>query len=433
MKKLKNFMLIPLMAIPFAFSTTSCNVDTGESLTIWTFTNELKKIGKQYQNKFGKKVNVVVLGEVKDVVSNLLDAYDEGVGVPDIVALESAVVKDMDIQPYLTPLNDIEGTEQMYEYTKSVASNEQGDIFGLAWQATPGGFFYKKRLADKMGLTEQDVANYLSSWNGFFTLAEICNTQATPIKIVSSITEPIKVFMSARENPWVVKENNKYTLQLENVMFGPTEGENANCFDVVRDLQVKHYTHESVERQSIWNADVNSETCLGYFASCWGLNYDIMSQADVQSGWRMCKAPIDYFKGGTWLSIPKLATHVNEAKDFIKYVTTNEEFLTNRCHEIGDFMNNKKVMQEIVKTYTCSFLDGQNHYSLLMDVADHINGNLISAWDNYIDEYYRSIVADYAMKTTDAQIETNRSKYKNDFRTSVKKKWDYIDTQSYVA
>ena len=35
--------------------------------------------------------------------------------------------------------------------------------------------------------------------------------------------------------------------------------------------------------------------------------------------WKMCKAPVDYFKGGTWLAVPKGCSHLKEAKDFIKF------------------------------------------------------------------------------------------------------------------
>lgn len=456
---MKNKKTLILSMLPLVFAIASCGSSKGESskgestsgqstsgqestssapskekITIWTFTNELKKIGNQYNEKFGANVNVVVWDKVDDVVGGLMDAYDSGDDIPDIVALESAVVKDVDIQPYLMPLNDITGIDQMYDYTKKVASNENGDVFGLSWQATPGGFFYKEKVVQELGLTDENIANYLTSWNGFFELAELCKNHKTEsgqkIAVVSSITEPIKVFMSSREKAWV--SNN--VLQLEKVMFGPTAEDNQNCFDVVRSLHQNGYTHESSERTPVWYADVDSDTCLGYFASCWGLNFDLMENAQVKNGWRMCKAPVNYFKGGTWLSVPNRSGHKQAAKDFIKYVTTDEEFLTQRCIDTGDFMNNKKVMNEIVKTYECPFLDGQNHFELLVDVADQINGDLISPYDSLIDSKFTTIVADFAEAKnldTKEKIEEKRTYYKNNFRTAVKNKYRYIDTSSY--
>lgn len=422
--KLKKLLLIPLLALTLG-AAVGCSVDTSEKLTVWTFTSELSKIGRQYENKFGKKVFVKTWGDVESVVSQLIDALDSGGDIPDVVALEAAVVRDLDIQPLLTPLNDITGTDQMYDYTKNVASDENGNIFGLSWQATPGGFFYKKRVADKLNLSEEQIASYLSTWDGFMSLGQLCLENS--VKIVSSITEPIKVFMSDRQKAWV-DENN--VLQLEKVMFGPTTG-SSNCFDVVRGLEKKGYTHKSTERDDVWYADINSDTCLGYFASCWGLQFDLMENATVKSGWRMCKAPVNYFKGGTWLCVPKESKKIAEAKEFIKYVTTDEEFLAQRCEETGDFMNNKQLMNSIVADYQCPYLDGQNHYAQLIDVANQINGNLISPFDAFIDESFRGIVAEFAMKAGDDEIEAKRTKYKNDFRSVVKRKYNYLDTESY--
>ncbi len=443
-KGFKSLLLFPLAAAAIS-SFTACSVDTSDSLVVWTFTNEISKLVRDYYTPAtGKKVKVVIKDSVTTVVTELMDIWDEGIDVPDVIALESAVVKDKDTQPYLLPLNDIENTEQMYDYTKSVASDAEGNLFGLSWQATPGGFFYKKRVADAIGVTEAEMATYLSTWGGFMELAEICHDHS--VAIVSSITEPTKVFLSDRENSWV--EDN--VLQLEKVMFGPSD--DFNCFDTVKDLHKKDYTHQTSERGAAWFADIDTDDCLGYFASCWGLNFDLIERASVKSGWRMCKAPVDYFKGGTWLAIPKKSSRIERAKDFIKYVTTNEDFLTKRCKSTGDFMNNKNVMNEVIQDYSCSFLDGQNHFEILVDVADKINGDLISPYDAYIDQIFNSQLALYA-KNAPAEpkresydteeeylaayenyltrLETSRTKYKNDFRSGVKNKFATINTNSY--
>ena len=133
--KIQKLLITPLMALTL-LTASGCNVDTGEKLTVWTFTNELNNIGKQYKKKFGKNVNVKVWGDVNEVVSQFLNALDAGSGIPDVLALESAVVKDLDIQPYLTNLNDINGVDQMYEYTKSVASDKNGNTSGMPLPAS---------------------------------------------------------------------------------------------------------------------------------------------------------------------------------------------------------------------------------------------------------------------------------------------------------
>ena len=194
-------------------------------------------------------------------------------------------------------------------------------------------------------------------------------------------------------------------------------------------LEQKGYTHGSIDRAAGWIADIDSNNTLGYFCSSWGLNFDLMPNADTTRGdWQMCKAPIDYFKGGTWLASVEGCTHKDNALDFIKYVTTNEDFLTKRGKETGDFMNSKKVMSELVKDYSCEFLGGQNHLEILYEVAENINGELISPYDARIDSEFVSAVGDFAQancsdddgKEDPVKVEQARQRFKASFVNAVR-------------
>lgn len=151
-----------------------------------------------------------------------------------------------------------------------------------------------------------------------------------------------------------------------------------------------------------------------------------MPAAKTSAGkWQMCKAPNDYFKGGTWLAIPKGSERVEKAKEFIKYITTDRDFLLERGRTTGDFMNSKSVMQEIVKDYECEFLGGQNHLKLLYEVAEKINGNLISPYDAALDASYTTTAANFAQDeaSTPEEVETARDEQKTNFIDAVRAKY----------
>ena len=216
---------------------------------------------------------------------------------------------------------------------------------------------------------------------------------------------------------------------MEDVMFGPTTEGVYNCFDVVRDLHQKGYTHQTSDRDKGWFKDIPSNNTLGYFCSSWGLSFDLMPNAGKTSGkWKMCKAPVNYFKGGTWLAIPKGAEKVDEAKEFIKFLTTDQEFLKARGKETGDFMNSKSVMKDLAKKYSCEFLGGQNHLTKLYEVAEKVNGELISPYDATIDSAFQSVAGDYAQRATgtSSEIEEERELQKDNFITSVRSKYNNI-------
>lgn len=414
--RFKRLFALSSLALLSASALVGCKKDT-DKITIWTFSNELREIVNKY---YAGKANVVVKASVTAVQTDLNNAIRSKKNIPDIVALEAAVIANYTDEPstsaksQLEPLDDIQGTDDMYDYTKAVATSTDGKVLGLSWQATPGGFFYKKSVAAKVGITTvEQMEQQISTWEGYLQLAETCkNTKVqsggkeVSIAICSSITDPVKVFLSSREKAWVVNGE----LFTEEVMFGG--GTKANCFDTVRTLQQEGYTHESMDRGPGWFADIDSNDTLGYFCSSWGLNFDLIPNAKTTAGdWQMCKAPVDYFKGGTWLSVPKGCSKPDAAKEFIKFITTDKTFLKDRGQQTGDFMNSKSVMRELSQNYSCEFLGGQNHFAKLYEIAQNINGSLISPYDASIDGTFNNVVADFARYNRENERENQISNF----------------------
>lgn len=433
--KYKRLLLIPAIVSLGASLLTGCGSSADYEFTVWTFSNEMSKMVRKYYA--GHNVNVVPKNSVTQVQTDFEAYLKAGKELPDVLCLEAAVVaeyrKKEDKDNPLMPLEDIADLSDMYSYTKEVVTTPDNHLIGLSWQATPGGFFYRSDIASRIGITTVDqMEGYLSSWSSFLELAELCKTNR--LMVLSSITDPIKAFLSDRTKPWV--EGN--ILNMQSVMFGGGE-EDYNCFDVVRKLQQSNYTNQTTERQSSYWNDMKQDLVLGFFMSSWGLNFDLMPHAGSTAGrWKMCKSPTNYFKGGTWLAVPKGAPHADAAKKFIKYVTTDKEFLKSRCLETGDFMNSLTVMGELKDTDLSKsefgiFLGGQSdHIKKLYEVAQSINGNLISPADAIIDGAFQSACADFALAGYDGsgadpfnseEIETARNSFKSNFIVQVKKSY----------
>ena len=404
--KTKKLTLLPLLALAVG-SLASCNLfgKKKDKPVVWSFSDEMEEICEEL---YGDDVEFDYKTSVKQVTDDLRNARRSGRGVPDIIALEAAVVADFtalastDEECYLEPLDDVGDTSDMYEYTKKVATSTDGKMLALSWQATPGGFFYRKSIASKLGINSPEAMEAkISTWQGFLELAAECSAYdldtstagIQKIYITSSITEPIKVFLGGtRDKAWV--ENGK--LQLEDKLFG-TNGVENSCFDIIRALQTNGYTHQTVEREPCWYGNMRGNDTLGYFCSSWGLHFDLMAKATTTFGdWQMCKAPSHYFKGGTWLAIPKGCEHPEEAKKIIKDITLDKEFLRKRCEKTGDFMNSRSLMQELSANASCDFLGGQNHLKILYEVANSITGELISPYDLHLDNLFTSCAADFA-------------------------------------
>ena len=403
LKVLSSCALLGTMMLSSGCGGSSGSKDT---LLVWTFTDELKIMIEDYYKRDKKpdyKIDVKVF-ELNSLNQKLRQAMNSGKNLPDLVALEAKFVLNYIDNDILLNLNDVveEGlTDNMYSYTKDLVTVD-GNCYALSWQATPGGFFYRTDLAQKhLGVSSpEEIQEKISSWERFLLTAKELKEKG--VKMVSSTVEPVKVFLGQREQGWVDKDNNfvidnsllKYDTQTQT--FG-----DYNCFDVVKTIHQAGYTNQTAERAPAWYEDMSGESVFGYFMSAWGLSYELKDNSKKAGNWGFVEGPGNFYNGGTWLAGIKSSKMKDECKDIIKYFTTNEKFLKERALESGDFMNNKKVMGEIKEnpsTESLAFLGGQNHYEVMYNIAENINGNLITKYDSNVDSIFEGIVGDYAMQ-----------------------------------
>ena len=130
--KIKKALPLIALGIMSLSSLAGCK-KSSNVVTIWTFSNELKQIAEKYYKKdTGGSVKVLIKSSVTQIKTDLRNAIKKGKNIPDIVALEAAVIADYTAvsadESYLMDLSDISGTEQMYDYTKSVATSTDGKL-----------------------------------------------------------------------------------------------------------------------------------------------------------------------------------------------------------------------------------------------------------------------------------------------------------------
>ena len=256
----------------------------------------------------------------------------------------------------------------------------------------------------------------MSDWSKFIATAE--ELKEKNVKMISSTIDPVKVFLGQRENGWVDKQNN-FIVDDSLIQYNAETKEfgTYNCFDVVKSIHENYYSNRTAERSTTWFSDMSGDSVFGYFMSAWGLAYDLKENSTKSGDWGFIEGPGNFYSGGTWLSGLNTSSRVDDIKDIISYFTTNTDFLKDRALKSGDFMNNKQVMAEIKNNPSAEsleFLGGQNHYELMYDIAEKINGNLFTKYDSIIDGYFESIVGDYAQSKSYARtIQAAVTKFEN--------------------
>jgi ABC-type glycerol-3-phosphate transport system substrate-binding protein len=109
----------------------------------------------------------------------------------------------------------------------------------------------------------------------------------------------------------------------------------------------------------------------------------------------MVPGPAPYRWGGTWIAAFKGTKNPVAAKDFIKYLTSDDAFIEKWAKDTGDFVSNTAVVAKIKDSYAEPFLGGQNHYAAFADMAGSINGKLTQGTDQAIEALFNEATIAY--------------------------------------
>jgi ABC-type glycerol-3-phosphate transport system substrate-binding protein len=395
----KKFLYAVLVLGVF-FTMASCakKAETGVTLTVWSFTDELDGMITKYYKPAHPGVTIEYSMTPNDQFANKLNPLlQTGQGVPDIFALEDAYVRNYIESGLLLDLTDIYEANKgkLLAYPVEIGSYN-GRVYGMSWQATPGALFYRRSLAKKYLGTDDpaQVQAYLSDLPKFLETAKLIKEKSGgSCKIIATTGELDRPFHYARKDPWVVDGK----LVVDPAMI--------EYMKVAKLMNDEGYTMRLGQWSEGWYAgmkdaltDENGEAIqiFCYLLPTWGLHFVLKTNApDTAGDWGMVAGPVPYRWGGTWLGSWKDTPHKAEVKEFIRYLTTDDAFLEAWAKESGDLVSNVTVVEKIKDSYSEPFLAGQNHYAEFAGMAEGVNGRLTQGTDQAIDMLYGEAITAY--------------------------------------
>lgn len=413
MKKILIVLAVAVVVLSGCAKKEEAKVASGP-LVIWSFTDELKKMVDNYYVPSHAGVTVEYSLTPTDQFPNKLDpVLASGQGAPDVFALEDAFVRKYIESGLLLDISDIaaEVKGKQLAYPIEVGTYE-GKVYGLSWQATPGAMFYRRSLAKKYLGTDDpaEVQKYVADLNKFVETAALLKTKSSgKCVIVSSTGDMFMPYKGARKDPWVVDGK----LSIDPAMI--------TYMDMAKTLKEKGYEGRSQQWSEGWFAGMKGTLkdeagkdveVFSYLLPTWGLHYVLKTNAPDTSGdWAMVAGPAPYRWGGTWVAAYKGTKNVEAAKDFIRYVTSDDTFLEAWAKDTGDVVSNTNVTTKVKDTYSEPFLGGQNHYAQFVEMAMSVNGKLSQGTDQAIEALFNEAVIAYTQgeKTRDKAIEDFKS------------------------
>lgn len=421
---MKRFLslLMTFVLIIGALSGCAGNEETPETLTVnkdevlkvWSFTDELKKPLEYFEENYGIKTELTII-PTAEYPTKVQPVLESGVGAPDVFTAEIAWLKQWTDLPYWENLSQApygvdEWEEDYVPYVFDLGKDSEGNVRGLSWQTTPGGFIYKKWIAREVWGDDSPefVAEKLDSMDGFMEAAE--ELKQAGFRIVPDEGAVRWFEKGADPKPWVNAENE---LELTDTQL--------KFMDYRREMRANDYTAMAVEWSPSWfqsmsapvpynagwdEVEGNNENLVevfGYVMPTWGLHYVIKPNAEETSGdWGLTSGPSPYFWGGTWMGVYSQSENKGAAWEFVKMMTHDEDFLKWWYEETGDLLSYNKITDAVKENANEDFLGGQNHYEFFLEEAKKIKPGIVTGYDQGIDQIWGETVKKY--------IETDISK-----------------------
>ena len=367
----------------------------GETLTIMSWNTEFPDMVKNYYckdkgwtdngdgtfSKDGVTLNVVAHGVGGGEASQYYDQYFESGKDIDLYCAEADwALNYLNNDERSAPLSAVGIAESelanQYQYTKDIGTNEAGVLKGITWQCAPGGFAYRTDLAEAyLGVkTPEEMQAKVKDWDTFLATAKEVYEKSGDKKtaLTTSLGGVWQVFSSTRKSAWV--ENNKLVIDDEVTKF----------VEMAHTMYNEGYVCPGITQWSSdgsWLAKGQTDETMGYFVSTWGVGPTILESAAGGEGgatygkWAMVTGPQDYYWGGTWLTVSPKCDNADIVADIIRYFTINDDTMKAYALASEDFVNNKKVMKEIVDSgeHKNANLGGQDQFAVFMEAADKID------------------------------------------------------------
>lgn len=368
------------MAMTGSAAEAETNTDLSGTLEVWGWTTDpqyqIEAFEKAYPNV---TVNYNMIGTDYDTkMQTIVDNRTEG---PDVFYADVKTVKnyiESDAWETLTddPYNiDVSDSE---DYTVKLGSDSDGNVKALSYQATPGGFWYKRDLAKKyLGTDDPDeISEMLSTTDGMLDVAEKLKEGSNGETHMFASYKDLWQFANygMRSLAWV--DGDKF--QMDDYI--------PEFFDLAKTVRDNDYDAKIDTWSEAWYASCADDSVFGYAEPTWGLQYVIQTGApDSEGNWGIASMPAAYFNGGSYLGIYQESQNKELAAEYVKFVCTNKDFLTQYANDKGDYTSLKSVNKEIADSgYEESWCAGQNTFKFFSDQMDKINTDIVTKYDDTI-------------------------------------------------
>ncbi|CAM3650488.1 ABC transporter substrate-binding protein [Nocardioides zeicaulis] len=276
----------------------------------------------------------------KQTLTQKLQAGD---GLTDIVAVEGDAMPQFlseGASDQFADISDSSLDDRWVEYAYKAGQTADGKQIGYPTDAGPEAFCYRADLFEKAGLPSdrKDVEAIFETWDSYFAAGEKLTKALPETKWYDSSGSIAQAMLNQAEFPFQTADN---TVDVDN-------DELKNVWDTVTTYSAT-LSPRVVQWKEDWTANFTSDgfatmPCPGWMFS------NIKSNAPEVDGWDIVNA----FPGGggnwggSYLAVPAMSEHQEEAKQFASWLTDADQELA-AFDAAGNYPANVEAQQSLAE------------------------------------------------------------------------------------
>lgn len=406
MRKLLALSLAGAMAVTMV-PAMGASADGGDSLVIWTLTNDLIQFADRYEEETGVKCEVEVT-QPADYPTKVQAAILAGEKEPDIIVGEPKMLDSYYEAGLMADLDALGASEydgQIVDYVWEKGKDSDGVQRAISWQITPAGIFYRRDIAQEVFGTD-DPEEIGAKFADYATILETAETlKQAGYKIFASDGE-MNVF--SNKEAWVVdgKLNvcqarldfmdlcvqlfqggytayaTQWTAPWYQAMSGeiPVYDKDTNLWD-------------DAEREAAEENATETTQVFAYGLPSWGVLTMRDNYGETEGKWGICAGPSNGFDGGTYIGISANSEKKELAWDFVKYCTLNDDTLNWWISASkGDTVSKLSVI-DAHKDDENETYGGQKMYQFWLEQAEKIDLSIVTPYDQAIGDAWGEAIS----------------------------------------
>ena len=383
--------------------------------------------------------------EYRDTLDEMLDGRQEASGegstadrreeIPADERVDLFVVDEACLRDYVESEVSLDVTGQIgitreeladqFPYTQEMATDGEGRLKAVTWQATPGVFAYRRSIARQvLGTDDPDkVQEAVSDWEKFAETAQAAKESG--YYMLSGPWDAFQAYADNVSSAWV-------TDGVLNIDPHLTE-----WAEQTREFEQNGYTHGTEQWSDEWMADHTGDgEVFGFFYSNWGIRYTLESKAEGDTGseedgndgsggenddaddgdnndgdedvtsaagdYAVCRGPEPCHYGGQWIIAAAGSDNTRLAGSIMRTLTCDAQIMKKIAQDIHEFTNTVSGMKEIGESdYKVDVLGRQNPVPVYVEVALELSQKHTTSYDEDLNLGFRVSMRDYiAGKTT---------------------------------